>query len=585
MQLRRVGSPENRNVCLAAGHPPHLRDDTTSDQLLAGRTLPAQQLVAGGGIGRQLDGELGANEELHPTSMSGGPSMNDPTRAHHAHGDHAHGFALELIGEAAPAALDVELTATPEFARGEFVVELDPASATVSVRGGDRAGVLYGARLVPELVARGETAHVHQRPALAHRLLWTWDHSTNWELVSIGRQESGAFNGYEKQPEAFVDGYRRLVDFASAQRLDGVIVYGLLRDGHGGVAAAKDLCAYACERGVKLIAGIAANAYGGIYYEGNHPHNLSTWLDAHPELEARYDHMPGFHIPDYGRVPFPAGPLTRAGDSGRVENLDWTLDGIEWLIETIEPGGVNVEFGDYAGNDALADMKRILPAIVERVGATRPGLPVYTDVGWDQLADPAYAAKLDGLPDGCIYAFTFNRRYWPTLRDGLTEELVDALPGDDVVLRGQIATQWNRERHAYVAPDLAAQAQLARTTGLGGVCMFGEASDFDPLNELNYIAFARFGFDATMTWERFVDEVETPLLGDHAADYISMARAAGVGTGAPTTADIAALVDRAFEIHASTRGHVRRRWTWLTHRLGELHYLQRGPDPAAQWRP
>lgn len=512
--------------------------------------------------------------------------MNDLPVDLHVHGDAAHGYVADWLRAELATGLDVELTTSTELRRGEFTIDHDPDAGRARVTGGDRAAVIYGARLLPEPVAARTAIRIHEAPALAHRLLWTWDHSTNWELVSVGQQESGAFNGYEKQPEAFTAGYRRLIDFASAQRLDGVIVYGLLRDGHGGVDAARELCSYARDRGVDLIAGVAANSYGGVFYEGTHEYNLSTWLDAHPELEARYDQMPGFHIPDYGRIPFPASPLTRAANSSRAENLEWTLDGIQWLIEAIEPGGVNVEFGDYAGNDALADMKRILPRIVERVQATRPGLPVSTELGWDRLADPAYAATLDGLPDGCTYSFTFNRSYWPTLRDELTAELVDALPVDDVMIRGQIATQWNRERHSYVAPDLAAQAQLATRTGLDGVCMFGEVSDFHPLNELNYLAFARFAYDPAMSWDRFEREVERPLLGDDAAEFVAIARAASVGSGQPTDVDVDALVDRT-QAHASTAtGEPRRRWTWLADQLYRLQYVQRGAsDPAARWHP
>src|SRR5690606_7109180 len=133
------------------------------------------------------------------------------------------------------------------------------------------------------------------RPSLKHRLFWTWDHSTNWDLLQVGQQETGAFNTYEKQPEAFVSDYKKLIRFMSDQRINGLVVYGLLRDGHGGLAAAQELCTFAKDHGVRLLAGVAANSYGGTYYEGRHQFNLTTWLDENPELEANFAQMPGFH--------------------------------------------------------------------------------------------------------------------------------------------------------------------------------------------------------------------------------------------------------------------------------------------------
>jgi hypothetical protein len=131
------------------------------------------------------------------------------------------------------------------------------------------------------LLARGEalavpTLEVRQAPALPYRLFWTWDHSTNWYLEQVGQQEIGALNAYAKPPAGFLEDYRRLVDFMSRHRLGGVTIYGFLRDNHGGVEAAQSLCRYARERGVRILPGVGINAYGGIYWEGDHRYNLTT---------------------------------------------------------------------------------------------------------------------------------------------------------------------------------------------------------------------------------------------------------------------------------------------------------------------
>ena len=119
-----------------------------------------------------------------------------------------------------------------------------------------------------------------------YRILWTWDHSTNWYLEQTGIQEIGALNYYLKPRTGFLEDYERLVDFMSLNRIPAVTVYGFLRDNHGGVEAAQKLCRYAMERGVRIMPGVGINAYGGIYWEGDHRYNLTTWLRKNPDLRA-----------------------------------------------------------------------------------------------------------------------------------------------------------------------------------------------------------------------------------------------------------------------------------------------------------
>lgn len=500
-------------------------------------------------------------------------------------GNEAYGFVAELIqfwARQTPHVggyLQIAVDSHPDIAEGAFRVTANrgDSGTTAKVEGGTRSGVVYGVRSLFETLRNSPDSpsiELSCEPALPYRLFWTWDHSTNWDLLSVGQQESGAFNGYEKQPEAFVDGYKRLVDFMSIHRITGVVVYGLLRDGHGGVEAAQEICRYARDRGVRLIAGIAANAYGGIYYEGDHDYNLSTWLDRHPELEASFDQMPGFHIDDYGRVPFPKGPLSRAALSDAPENLEWTIEGLAWLLETVEPGGINIEFGDYAGNDPIEDMRVYLPAVIETVRKHDPTLPVITDLGWDALLDPELPGRLEGLPPECIYEFTFNKSYWDRLHSELTAEMVERLPMPLRILRGQIGTQWNQQRYSYMALDFADMALLARRTGMDGISMFSEVSDFSPPNEFNYLAFARFGYEADIDWDRFTQETLEPALGgpDAAWAYAEMALALDSD---PDEATIEQFLPRAREYSESADGDVRRRWIWLENELMKRRHWQR----------
>lgn len=444
--------------------------------------------------------------------------------------------------------------------------EVASTASHATVTAGSRRGLAYGLRALlaasdgPDGVRLSEL-RLSGEPSLPYRLYWTWDHSTNWDILQVGQQESGAFNHYEKQPEAFVSDYRRLIRHMADTGANALVIYGFLRDGHNGLDAARELCAFAKDHGIRLLAGIAANSYGGTYYEGKHPYNLATWLDENPELEAPAADMPGFHIADYGRVPFLRSTLSRAADSQRDENLTWTLESIDWLLNELDLGGVNVEFGDYAGNDAHADMKRILPKIVERVKAHDPDLWVVTDLGWDGLADPALPETMRDLPQDCVYEFTFNISYWDTLRT-ITPETIAALPVERTILRGQIGTQWNKQRYTHIGKDFAEMAQLAARTGMDGIALFSEVATFSVPNELNYLAFNAFAADTSLAWDDFVAGTLVPLFGSRAAtdEYLSI-----LDETHEAGADLAALRARVTPYLASADPEIARRWTWLAH--------------------
>jgi len=187
------------------------------------------------------------------------------------------------------------LTDPSELVAGGYVARTGTLAGrpTVSLAGGDAAGVIYAVQELSEsgLVPTPEGAavrrlDVRRRPALSYRMLWTWDHSTNWYLEQPGLQEVGAANYYSKPAEGFLADYKRLIDFMSRQRLNGLVVYGFLRDGHGGVDAAKEVARYGRARGVRVIPGVGINSYGGIYYEGRHRYNLGTWFVGRPSTPA-----------------------------------------------------------------------------------------------------------------------------------------------------------------------------------------------------------------------------------------------------------------------------------------------------------
>jgi hypothetical protein len=439
------------------------------------------------------------------------------------------------------------------------------------------------------LVERGDVLelpalNLRQSPALPYRLLWTWDHSTNWYLEQVGLQEIGALNYYSKPTGGFLEDYRRLVDFMSLHRIGGVTIYGFLRDNHGGVEAAQELCRYAAERGVRILPGVGINAYGGIYWEGQHRYNLTNWLRQHPELRAVFDKPVAFHIPDLPELWFPETHYTDAACPSKPENARYHEEAIQWLAETFQIGGINFETGDYGvctcadctarrGADATwshKDMALLYPRLFEAARRGRSDLWLVSEAYWDNILDLEALAPLAELPEDAVYQFCINRSYWPKVRDNLTRDHVARLPHPKNVLRTHMGTQWNHERYELVARRFAKMMQLLFSTGMQGATIFAEVSAFNTVNEINYLAFARFGYDAGLTWDRFVADELGPLLGgpEAAERYLALLEVpddAGV---------LSRAADEAREMAATQVGEAYRRWVWLQNRLFQKLAMQ-----------
>jgi hypothetical protein len=449
----------------------------------------------------------------------------------------------------------------PTLPEGAFRIQPDPVNGRLDIAGGPFSGVIYA---VEELIARGgghpdrielPAETVAQAPGLAYRTFWTWDHSTNWELSQVGHQEIGVFNPYGKPPGGFLRDYRRCVDFCSRNRIAAIVIYGFLRDPHGGIEAAQELCRYATERGVRILPGIAIGSYGGCYWEGEHRYNLATWLKAHPENAASLEKGVGFQIADLAfPLSFPRSDYTLSACPSAPETMAWMEEGVAWLAETFDLGGINIEAGDYGvcgcqrcvarrANEAEAarrvddygdswshtDMADNFPRLYRAAKAVKSDLWLYSEIQWDNLLDPVAHEAQRRLPPGGIYQHTTNRTYWGRIRRELTRDYVESLPTQPNVLRCQFACQWNgderTERYALNARVFADMATLCAERGMHGLTVWGEPSPYHATVELSYLAFARFSWQPTLTWERFLAEDMAPLLGgaDAATEFVNIA--------------------------------------------------------------
>jgi len=170
------------------------------------------------------------------------------------------------------------------------------------------------------------------KPALPNSYFWTWDHRTNWMPDDPGTLNFGCSNRYLKQPETYVEDYRRLTDMAAGLGVKGIVIWGFLRDDHGGIGASKRVADYAAANGVAIMPGVGTNAYGGIYYEGDHPYSIGSFIKKHPEARSiDKDGKPR----DYGVCP------------SHPAFTEWLQGGIQWLFREFAIGGANLENGDF----------------------------------------------------------------------------------------------------------------------------------------------------------------------------------------------------------------------------------------------
>ena len=156
---------------------------------------------------------------------------------------------------------------------------------------------------------------------------------------SPGNQVSGCENHYLKKPETYLEDYRRLINHCIDMRFNGVVIWGFLRDAHGGEHHACQIAQYAADRGVRILPGVGTTGYGGIYFEGSHPCNLDTYLNLHPER--------GITEED--------GKVSRRGLSPyQPDNQKWIQQGVEWVYRNFPIGG-----GNFGSNDFMVDHSNV----------------------------------------------------------------------------------------------------------------------------------------------------------------------------------------------------------------------------------
>jgi hypothetical protein len=432
----------------------------------------------------------------------------------------------------------------------------------------------------------------NSKAAIKTRMFWTWDHTTEWALNLPGAHTMGAANAYSRTTEAFVEDYTKMFRWCGRQGVDAVVLWGLLRDSHGGLETAKRLCDIASKHGVRLLCGVGLNAYGGVYYEGNSPYSLEQHLKSRPELVA---------LDQFGHPM--CKPFLYVACPSRRENQEFAAESLQWLFKNLPLGGVQMETGDYAvchcslcwerrkypvSRFSWEDMALMYPIAAEAIRSVyqeawivcetyshpepysgKKDAPSFGD-GKPTWADECLARFPKG--DGIFVQWVCDKYIQPKSLRSWTKAGTVSNTHHRNIMRSHLSTYWFNNLRGELAIDwLADMVQKSMNHDFDAISIFGEVSPFDTGAELNYLALENYGSAKNLhaDLEAFLKEVAAPLLGgdQYAHDYLHYARMLEGGRR-----EIPGAVKDIYAHLGSLPPAAARRWVWLANYLGSFVY-------------
>lgn len=301
-------------------------------------------------------------------------------------------------------------------------------------------------------------------------------------------------HGFSLFEESFVNNYIKMIDSAERYGVEGIIIWGFLRDMHGGVDAAKKIVDHALSKNVKILPGVGIDCYGGIYYEGSSKYNLETYLKENPQSMAldengeplRYRHNADVD-PTWKYMACPSDE----------KMIDYYREGLNWLVETFSLQGFQIEQGDkgLCHCEKCKSKKRTTTGFID-------GLASLSDasVRIPETIKPV----LEKHPDITIICETYSK---------LTSDSVDRLGAHLDKYPPQVTLAW----HVYYGPvdghkgecKIEERVKLPREHGIANILtnnfvFRGETNDSEGI--ANALEKARnAGFDMTYIYGEYPD--------------------------------------------------------------------------------
>jgi hypothetical protein len=440
-------------------------------------------------------------------------------------------FESNLPGAEAFKALGYSLNWS-SLTEGSFLLKTfrKEGKTTVFVTGKDRLGTLYATYDLRNYYLRIDMGRVLlnelnivERAQLKYRWFRSWDSRTHWDLSSpSNRMETKLTSASSPDrsfdsPEAFLRNLQRTVDFMSEHRLNGLLVWGFLRDSQGGVEAASELCSYARERGVRILPRVVVGAHGGFFYGGEHPFSFTARAKQHPELRA-VDAKGNFR--DHTLCP------------EKPENRRWFREGLGWLYENFRIGGISIEMDPFVvchckvcqnarramtgrDPDHFKDLARIVTFLAEEARKLDPQTWVsyVTHTGFDadsirrqegsarsedQLGTPFPPEFLSRIPEFAICQWDLT----PMLRNGTWPSPFKAAAKHNVAILQWGGVPARQESELYVK-RLEEVTHHAFSCNLEGLSVYGALSPDRSNVELNYLIFSELSFNPAADLDEF----------------------------------------------------------------------------------
>ncbi len=341
-----------------------------------------------------------------------------------------------------------------------------------------------------------------QIPRMKYRWFWNWDHRMDWGGPGRTGHTMGGGGTYSKNPEAFLIDCKNCINYMADHKFNGLILWGFLRDTHGGIEASRKLCRYARHRGVRILPGVGTSGYAGYFFEGEHRFNASTWLAQHPEL----------------RSIARDGKPTSAPCPSNQTNQEWLDQGAQWLFKNFEIGGVNLEMGDFLvchcdgckkaraairsdEPDYYKDMAISHMVTLKTMRKLAPeawlSYATYTGYNAGMMRNPPKFISMIPTDAICQWTLTHMAPRWPAGVRPMTKHNVGYL-------------HWcNRSTNTaddFYLQSVRAICRNAAAAEFEGLDTYGELSPVRPNVEIFYLAWEAFSWNPEMTVDQFVDQ-------------------------------------------------------------------------------
>jgi len=347
------------------------------------------------------------------------------------------------------------------------------------------------------------------------RALWTWD---TWLCE------------YDPQGKSYLAEFKDLIDWMSRHEYTDLILWGYIDGRHGGEATAKELARYARSKGIRLSPGVSTDigaygAYGGFALGiPGHPFNDEVQVKA-------------------------MAPTARPGERNlcyaRPENRDWLRRGTEWLLDSFEVDGINVEVaeggagcgcgeckerlktqGGPTGGASFSDLELCIPIVSDVFRQKRPGgllsYAAYNPVWWKQKSQAIELLKR--IPESAVAQWNLEQELNEKVPSPVKHNLALIHEGGTSYhLRHRQPAAWAFTQYRGFNPRIEPIRQFCgnlRKMGLDGFVVGNVGSPKCPDNELAYLAFIDFSRNPGLTTDDFYKKRLPELYGAEAAEDV-----------------------------------------------------------------